>query len=99
MKKTPKRSKAKPANLNGLLDKEVERVRKIADRLPNGRTLLAEFLGIRLSEVSRYFTDGERRRKPAGHILAGMREFARRQEIAKKNTLKPMRFNHTGARA
>ena len=61
------------SKLDALLAKELAIVRDTADAIPSGRSLLANFLGIRLSEVSRYF---ERQgRKPNGRILAGMRAF------------------------
>jgi hypothetical protein len=59
--------------LDRLLAKELNAVRRTVDRMPNGRTKLAKYLGIRLNEVSRYLTSGTR--KPGGSIMAGMRAF------------------------
>lgn len=62
--------------LDRLLAKELNAVRRTVDRIPNGRTKLADFLGIRLNEVSRYLTSETR--KPGGAIMAGMREFVKK---------------------
>lgn len=64
----------KPANLEKLLEAELVKMRALCDKLENGRTQLAEFLGIRLSEVSRYLAQPAGR-KPSGPVLAGMRAF------------------------
>lgn len=70
--------------LGKLLRRELNAVRRTCDRLPNGRTKLARFLGIRTSEVSRYLASESRR--PSGPILAGMREFVKKYGPKKEPT-------------
>ena len=86
MKKSPRRQ-LKPAALDALLIKEIEHCKRVADSVDAGRTVLAEFLGIRLTEVSRYFERGlaalkagQNGRRPNGRILSGMRAFCKRYD-------------------
>jgi len=64
--------------LDGLLAKQLNAVRRTVDRIPNGRTKLARYLGIRPNEVSRYLTSETR--KPGGSILAGMQAFVEKHK-------------------
>ncbi len=72
----------KPIDLDELLAREIDECRQACERIENGRTALAEHLGIRLSEVSRYFERSSR--KPNGRILAGMRAFVQQRGKAKR---------------
>ncbi len=67
--------------LQKLLDKEMRAVVRVVNKLPNGRAKLAKFLGIRLTEVSRYLARGDR--KPSGPVLSGMRAFVAKHASAK----------------
>lgn len=69
--------------LDQMLEKELAAVRRTCDRLGDGgRARLAEYLGIRPSEVSRYLSATTR--KPSGPILAGMRQFVKKHAKATK---------------
>lgn len=82
--------------LDGLLEKELRAVRRTVDRLTNGRTKLAKFLGIRQAEVSRYLTSGQR--KPSGPVLAGMRAFVAKHAITAETLQKDVNVTQKAMR-
>jgi predicted transcriptional regulator len=73
----------KPINFEKQLEREINAVRIVCDRIPAGRTKLAKFLRIRPAEVSRYLKGG---RKPGGDMLLGMQEFVRRNQLKTNET-------------